>query len=723
MRLRFLFLISTVLVLSSGLVFGQNISLDHVDGLNAGNRLDIGVPIVYHIRFTGDGDAHAGITNGFRVYSPDGATWGTTVGDTVGLGKTQFDGGFYISKFSVTGSGADTVGFGAFRFEASGLPAGYDDVAYTIEVGPLDEGDDQKTLCLDSTFYPPSGVWKWAGPNVFPSWDGPHCFGIGEAGPPPMIECPGETLAATACPGELVCVNLPISYAEEVTVEGATWADDQLCFDPFVPDKDLFQFHVVATNAVGADSCGLTVDVTLGVEPAITCPEAPLPFLLCNPGLVCVELVIDNATSVTSSLGNWTSNTLCFNADTAGSYAIEVIAQGDCGDDTCSLFVDVTIGEAPIIVCPEPITVLTDPVDYCTELAITGAENVAVTTDDGLYTATWEEGIFCFERNMSGVFYTATIIASNACGADTCSVMITVQGEAPPPNNPPVLADLGTFTVCADSLLEILVSATDDDQDPLTLSVETLAPNMTFYDSANGHGVLTFTPDMSQVGVFELTAYATDGTDTDSESFTITVEDCTPPCVDMILSATEFEFNMTTADVANPDAQTLAISSSGTPFSFEIIPGSASWLVINPLVGVSGDAVSIGVDGLTLEAGIYSVECAVIGDPETVCEPNTQYFTVILNVSIPPSDDDIVTIGTVPAVLGSRVAVPVTIEYLCDLAELSISLEYAGTETMLLDSVSFVGSLIESWSNKNVTLTDYVIDLTAAVSAGESMIP
>ncbi len=723
MRLRFLVLISTVLVLSSGLVFGQSISLDHLDGLNGDNRLEIGVPITYYIRLTAGGESYAGITNGFRVYSPDGAAWDTTVGAWTGtLGPDQFDGGMFIKKFSITGSDADTVGFGAFRFSGTGMPGDFDDVALTLDIGPIDEAYDGKTICLDSAFYPPAGVWKWAGPDVYPSWDGPHCYGIGEAGPPPMIECPGETLAATACPGELVCVDLPISYALEVTVEGATWADGQLCFDPFAPDKDLFQFHIVATNAVGADSCDLTVDVTLGVEPVITCPETPLPSFLCNPGLVCVELVIDNATNVTSSLGNWSSNTLCFNADSAGSYAIEVIATSECGDDTCALTVDVTIGDAPMIACPEPIIVEATGNEICVALAITGADSVTVSSDNQDYTATWLADELCFNSDVIGSF-TATLIADNSCGADTCAVLITVEEPPPPPNNPPVLADMDTFTVCADSLLEVLVSATDDDEDPLTLSVETLAPNMTFYDSANGHGVLSFTPDMSQVGSFELTAYATDGTDTDSGSFTITVEDCTPPCGDMMLSATEFEFNMTTADVANPDAQTLIITSSGTPFSFEIIPGSASWLVVDPLVGVSGDAISIGVDGLTLEAGIYSVECAVVGDPETVCEPNIQYFTVTLNVLIPPSEDDIVTIATVPAVLGSRVAVPVTIEYLCDLAELSISLEYAGTETMLLDSVSFVGSLIESWSNKNVTITDYVIDLSTAVSAGESMIP
>jgi len=723
MRMRFLFLTAAMLATASVPAFGQLVSLDHVDGLNAGNRLDLDVPITYHIRITGDDTAHAGITNGFRVYSPDGAVWDTLVGDTVGIRKAQFDGGFFINYFSADGSGADTVGFGGFRFFSTGLPAGFDQIAYTIDVGPLTAADQGKTLCLDSTFYPPSGVWKWAGPDIYPGWDGPHCFGIGEAGPPPMIECPGETLAATACPGELVCVDLPIFYADSVTVEGATWADGELCFDPFASGKEIFQFHVVATNAVGADSCDLTVDVAIGAEPVITCPGAPLPFFLCNPGLVCVELVIANADSVISSLGNWSSNTLCFNADTAGSYAIEVFATSACGSDTCALTVEVTIGEPPVIACPEPVTVTADQAEYCFELPITGAPNVAVTTDNVDYSATWEQGLFCFNRETVGAF-TATLIASNNCGADTCAVLVTVEEPPPPANNPPVIAALDPLTVCADSTIEVLISATDIDEDPLTLWVTPPAPNMTFVDSGNGRGLLTFSPDMSQLGVLELKAHASDGTDSDSVGFTITVEDCTPPCVDMVLSSTEFTFDMTTADLVNPAPKTLIVSEGRVPaFSFDIIPGPASWLVIDPLSGFAGDAISVGVDGLALGPGVYSVECAVVGDPEAVCDPSTQYFTVTLNVSIPPSDDDIVTIATVPAVLGARVATPVRIEFLCDLAEVTLNLERAPSEMLTLDSVSFVGSLLQGWNDKVVTVDGNRIELAAAASAGEDLIP
>ena len=184
MKLRFFVLLSVMLLGCYGLAGAQSLTLDHTDGLIDADHLDTDVPVTFYIRLTGDGTTHSGITNGFRVYSDDGATWSPLVGDTTGtLGKAQFDGGFFINPFGITGSGADTIGFGAFRFFGTGLPAGFDDVAFTLDIGPIAESEIGKSICLDSTFYPPTGLWKWAGPDVFPSWDGPHCYTIVDEAP------------------------------------------------------------------------------------------------------------------------------------------------------------------------------------------------------------------------------------------------------------------------------------------------------------------------------------------------------------------------------------------------------------------------------------------------------------------------------------------------------------------------------------------------------------
>ncbi len=299
MKLRFFVLLSMMVLGCYGLAGAQSISLDHTDGLIDATHLDTGVPVTFYLRVTGDATNHKGITNGFRVYSNDGATWGSTIGDTVGLGRAQFDGGFFINTFSIDGSGADTIGFGGFVFFGSGLPANYDDVAYTIDIGPLSAADNGKQICLDSSFYPPSGVWKWAGPDAFPAWDGPHCFTIG---PPAVcavtVTSPvgGETWTAgtmqnityttTDCPE---CTTVDISYSID---GGTTWtvistgASNTGTFSWTVPDTPSANVLIKVCCTVSGD-CAVSNPFTIESAPV---PEivsvTPNTATQCDEGLV-----------------------------------------------------------------------------------------------------------------------------------------------------------------------------------------------------------------------------------------------------------------------------------------------------------------------------------------------------------------------------------------------------------------------------------------------------
>ncbi len=173
-----------VLLLLVSSLMSQSITLDHVDGMIDSSTLGIDRLITFHLRITNPTETNFdGITNGFRIYSPDGATWTTSKLDTTGtLGKTQFDGGIFLPTFGVDGQGADTLALGALRFFSTGMPAGFDDIVLTLDIGPISPEHFGRTICLDSSYYPPSGVWKWAatgGFNVYPAWDGPHCYLIG----------------------------------------------------------------------------------------------------------------------------------------------------------------------------------------------------------------------------------------------------------------------------------------------------------------------------------------------------------------------------------------------------------------------------------------------------------------------------------------------------------------------------------------------------------------
>ena len=181
MRFKVSLYVSALILLLAVQVCPQSISLDHVDGLAGNSALGVGQDITFHIRFSNPSDtAFGGLTNGFRVYSTDSATWLSTILDTTGaLGQEQFDLGIFLPTFGVNGQSADTVGFGALRISSSGMPSGFDGIALTIGIGPIAPSNIGKTICLDSSYFPPSGVWKWAAPgaiDVFPTWDGPHCY-------------------------------------------------------------------------------------------------------------------------------------------------------------------------------------------------------------------------------------------------------------------------------------------------------------------------------------------------------------------------------------------------------------------------------------------------------------------------------------------------------------------------------------------------------------------
>jgi len=123
-----------------------------------------------------------GITNGFRIYSPDGARWGGTTADTLNLGwEDMFDFWFQIKQFSADGVGADTVGYLGVSSTGSGIPPYFDELSFKITIGPIDDQYIGKTICLDSSFFGGGGYWEWTtnGYDIYyPLWGGPDYFTI-----------------------------------------------------------------------------------------------------------------------------------------------------------------------------------------------------------------------------------------------------------------------------------------------------------------------------------------------------------------------------------------------------------------------------------------------------------------------------------------------------------------------------------------------------------------
>ena len=169
---------------------GDNaISLDNTIGL-VNDSLVGGQPAEMQFRVAVDAAINSyltGYSNGFRIYSPDGARWDTVyqahlppwpLGAPDGYDNTS------LARYGLDGMGDDTVTFaGLVFFSDHGALPGYSDVAWSIVVQPTQTlANHGLTLCIDTVYsFPPSNEWLWNDSTLksyAPAWDGPYCFPI-----------------------------------------------------------------------------------------------------------------------------------------------------------------------------------------------------------------------------------------------------------------------------------------------------------------------------------------------------------------------------------------------------------------------------------------------------------------------------------------------------------------------------------------------------------------
>ena len=154
---------------------------------NNGTKVTTGHPVTWTIDvYSASIGGIAGSSNGFRVFlSSDGTVGGmlnpgpgfiSPVGDSISGMFETYGYSYTIQYFSNDGFGADTLGFGGFTF---GPPSLNEGSAWTITT-QIENNAEGYYLCLDSSFFPPGNPWLWVagdeGGNVYPSWDGPHCY-------------------------------------------------------------------------------------------------------------------------------------------------------------------------------------------------------------------------------------------------------------------------------------------------------------------------------------------------------------------------------------------------------------------------------------------------------------------------------------------------------------------------------------------------------------------
>jgi len=141
--------------------------------------------------------------------------------------------------------------------------------------------------------------------------------------------------------------------------------------------------------------------------------------------------------------------------------------------------------------------------------------------------------------NSSGT-YAASVTASSTSVSDTKSFLITVPGG----NCPPVLTPIAAINLSAGDALDRAISAQDPNGEPLSFSKVAGPGFMTVTTTSPGTGTATgnihLATSTGDAGTYNATVGVTDGSATDSKSFTVNVcANCRPaldPVADMTVN-------------------------------------------------------------------------------------------------------------------------------------------------------------------------------------------
>jgi len=490
MKLKLLVVTLAALALSFGLAQAQDdysLTLDHVDGLYNENpsELETDVPITFHIRFTNPDSPNEanikGSSNAFRVYSPDGAEWTPITWapyyDMVNYEwvlpfenwDMVYNGAIKLNSFSITGSGADTIGFAGYSDPSSppfsnGVAPGFSQIVYTITT-QLNDNQHGKTLCLDSCFYPPENQWLWSSDtgvagisvgDIYPEWSGPHCFTIIDPNAPPptsmSLSTNPDPLAFEATYGEAdpTAGTLTVTSSGDAIDFNISSKPDWVTITPSSGTTTEANLSVAVSNAVAgvgnhsgtievssstATNSPQTVEISFNVaagKPTIDCPEVPVEVAGCVNQLICFPLSISGADDVTISVPSgayWEDvegGQVCYTATSASEDFI-VSATNTSGMTNCTFSVNATLSDKPVIDCPaETIALNVDELEgICYELIITDATEISITPSAGVTDLNYEENQFCFDVKAEGTF-TFNIDATNDCGTSECDVTFDI---------------------------------------------------------------------------------------------------------------------------------------------------------------------------------------------------------------------------------------------------------------------------------------------------------
>ena len=212
--------------------------------------------------------------------------------------------------------------------------------------------------------------------------------------------------------------------------------------------------------------------------------------------------------------------------------------------------------------------------------------------------------------------YTIQVTVSDGTSTDSQSFTITVQEV----NSPPILTTISNQTIQELSKLILNITATDADVPTDTLSYS--ATNLPTGASINAStGTLTWTPTESQDGRYTIQVTVSDGTSTDSQSFTITVQEVnSPPILTTISNQTIQELSKLILNITATDADvptdTLSYSATNLPTgaSINASTGTLTWTPTESQDGRYTIQVTVS-DGTSTDSQSFTITVQEVNSP------------------------------------------------------------------------------------------------------------
>lgn len=208
------------------------------------------------------------------------------------------------------------------------------------------------------------------------------------------------------------------------------------------------------------------------------------------------------------------------------------------------------------------------------------------------------------------------VFGMTACGSD--------DEAAPPANNAPVVTSSAVVTADEGQTYSYTLTATDADDDTLTLAATSLPAWLTFDAST---GVLSGTPTSEDVGENAVTLTVSDGTDTQTQSFTIVVV-AIPNAAPFIISVaptaaiegSEYTYTLRATDEEEDELTLLATT-------------KPEWLTFVASTGVLSGTPA------TADVGEHDVVLSVSDGENSV----SQSFTIVVAAIVLPNNAPVIT--------------------------------------------------------------------------------